>query len=154
MHRGLPLVLVLAACAAETLEIDLLIEAPDCAPSSFEQVSNIEIAVFGEHDGQPCLLDQRCLWQVDLEYGTLEGVDDFESAMRAANPPLVSGLLAGAQHVKVNGRESDCYANDETLPSHPMCGGNDFAEVEDGSLPIVLTCDPEPCRREDVELCP
>lgn len=155
MHRGLPLALLLG-CAADTLEIDLAIEAPQCDASSFEQVSFIEIAVYGEHDGELCVLDQHCLWQVDA-HGLLEDVDDFVAAMRAGHQPLVSGLLDGAQHIEVNGRDSDCTVNTiagGTPPPHPMCGGNDFAEVDEGVLPIVLTCDTERCPRKDVKLCP
>src|SRR5262249_1424855 len=99
MHRGLALALALAACeAGDTLAIDLELEAPQCEASSFEQVSFIEIAVYGEHDGQLCVLAEHCLWQVDA-HGLLENVDDFVAAMKDGHQPLVSGLLEGAQHI-------------------------------------------------------
>jgi hypothetical protein len=156
VQRVLSLALLLAACEADTLAFDLVMTAPGCAASSFEQVSYIEIAVYGEHDGERCVLDQRCLWDVD-ELAPLEDVDDFADAMRAANEPLVSGLREGAQHIEVNGRDSDCYLNASPsgpLPDHPMCGGNDFDEVDDGELPVVLTCAADRCPRKEVPLCP
>lgn len=154
--RVLSLALVLAACEADTLAFDLVMEAPGCDASSFEQVSYIEIAVYGEHDGAECVLATRCLWRVDQD-APLENVDDFADAMRAAPDPLVDGLRAGAQHIEVNGRDSDCYLDSDPngpLPPHPMCGGNDFAAVEDGEVPIALGCDVDLCPRKEVPLCP
>src|SRR5262245_45385879 len=66
MPRGLTLALVLAACDADTLDIDLEITANDCEASDFAEIAVIEIAVYGEHAGTFCALARRCVYARDL----------------------------------------------------------------------------------------
>jgi hypothetical protein len=153
MHRRPLLALALAACGAETLDIDLEIEAPECEASDFAEVAVIEIAVYGEHAGTFCALARRCVYARDL-YGPLADIDDFNDALRRAQQPLVAGLTEGAEHIRVNGRALDCWDLEPNLPNHPMCGNNEFAEARDGVVPIAMTCDESRCPREQYEQCP
>jgi hypothetical protein len=153
MPRGLTLALVLAACDADTLDIDLEITANDCEASDFAEVAVIEIAVYGEHAGTFCALARRCVYARDF-HGPLADVDDFNAALREAEQPLVDGLVEGAEHIRVNGRALDCWDLEPNLPNHPMCGNNEFAEARDGALPIAMTCDESRCPREQYEQCP
>jgi hypothetical protein len=145
----------LCACVADTLEIALEIEADGCAASSFEQVSVISIEVYGNHDGKLCALARRCLFAVDVPE-PLHGPDDLAATLRGANQPLVEGELDGAEYIHVVGRTQSCWDLPDpeggVVPDHPLCGANDFHEVEGGAVPIVLQC--EACPAEEIELCP
>jgi hypothetical protein len=87
MRTVLPLALGLAACTADTLDIELEIAAPDCQAADFAQVSVIAIAVYGEHDGTHCALARRCVYAVDeLARWRILAIS---AALREATQPLV-----------------------------------------------------------------
>jgi len=155
VRKALPLLLAVTACAADTLDIALEIEVDGCDEDAFAAISVISIEVYGEHEGIRCALARRCLFAVDVP-APLVDVDDLARTLQGANQLLVEGELDGAEYIHVLGREQSCWDVPEAAggaaPEHPMCGANDFAEVQAGAVPIVLQCGD--CPAEEIDLCP
>jgi hypothetical protein len=152
VRRFAALLLVAAACAADTEELALLLEDDvGCTADLLRPIEILSIEVYGnDEEIGMCALSRRCLFNVD-QPAALASLADIEDALSEANQPLVDIEAAGANYLKIVGRTnaSGCWSGMD----HPACGEADLNDAVDGELPLTIRCD-EPCIEEDVPLCP
>ncbi len=149
---ALTLVLATAACAEDTIEVELSLRDHGCSADALAEVSVVSIEIYGEHDGSLCTLGRRCLFGV----GPLDDIAGLSNTLADANQPLVDAALTGAEYIHVVGRAESCWdlpdPVDGAVPDHPVCGSNDLAAIDGDVLPIEMQCGG--CRAMEVPLCP
>jgi hypothetical protein len=135
--------LTATACAASDASAELALTQGNCQEAQLAQVSVLSVEVYGRHDGDLCVLRQRCIFNVDAM-----SVADIGEAMADANQPLIDVEQDGAMVLAVIGHTSSCFSYDDQA----MCGFADLADAGDGILDVQLEC--QACPAEEIPFCP
>ncbi len=136
---------VVAGCGGSTEDVTLSLSAgASCEPPALAPITVVSVEVYGDRNGDLCILNQRCVFNLDEP----QTAEDLADALRAANPPLVDFEADGARAIGVIGHATSCWgANDRVA-----CGFNDLAEASGGELPIQLACGT--CDDAEIPFCP
>lgn len=128
----------LLGCApAATETVALAVRAGSCEPPDLSQIRMLSVEVYGFDDGgERCVLQQRCIWDVDIAADAADPATEIEALLNAQTQPLTDTRREGAAWIGISGRSTlDCFA-----PPDVLCAFADLSNAADGTLDISLSC--------------
>lgn len=151
--RRAALALLLSIGCEERVTLDLELQGDDCTPEALSQIAYLSVDVYGnDAQGNPCLLNQRCVSDVDVPRPA-QSVEDLGRALREVEPPLIDAPYEGTRSVGVLGRREEdgfcLFTRDEG--QLPACGFADLADARDGILTIRMSCGS--CPDREIPFC-